>query len=504
METAVRRPSVLVVDDRRENLLAVRGALADLPAEVETVESGQEALTRLQAREFSAAVIDVQMPGMDGFELAGLMRASSRTRHVPIVLVTAGELASESVSRGCAMGAIDYVLEPLDGAVLRSKVRVLVELAEQRLRLEAALRERDLATAELRRALQEKSDAEAQLARIVDAAPVGIALLDPQLRYVRVNAALAAMNGLHPEVHPGRRVDELLPGLPTEQILRLWRGVLESGEPYVLHPVTGTTPAAPDRISHWRESAYRVRDGDRTLGLAVLIEDVSEEKRAAELQDLLLGIVSHDLRTPLSTLVNTLELLSRPELPPEKRAPAAARGRTAAHRMSRLIRDLLDYTRVRGGAGLQLQLLPVSIAEVVRASVEEQRNAHPAAELQVRPGAECSGQWDRERLRQVLENLLSNAVKHGAPGRPVQIGWEVAAGTVRVFVTNEGPEIPAAAVPTLFEPLTCARDGGGGIGLGLFIARAIVQAHGGRIGVSSGGATTTFSVELPLEEPRAC
>jgi two-component system, sensor histidine kinase and response regulator len=135
----VSQASVLLVDDLPDNLEVMQVLLARPGLELVTARSAADALEVLLSREFAAAVLDVQMPGMDGFELAELMRGSQRTRHVPIIFVTAGSRDSRRVFRGYEAGAVDFLYKPLDPPVLRGKVEVFVEMYLQRRQLASQL-----------------------------------------------------------------------------------------------------------------------------------------------------------------------------------------------------------------------------------------------------------------------------------------------------------------------------------------------------------------------------
>jgi signal transduction histidine kinase len=146
------RPRVLLVDDREENLLALEGLLRGQGAELLKARSGREALELLLLHEVALAIIDVQMPEMDGFELAELMRGSERTREVPIVFVTAGLHDQARVFKGYESGAVDFLAKPLDAHILRSKVAVFLQLHRQKQLLAERVRELEAALVERRRA----------------------------------------------------------------------------------------------------------------------------------------------------------------------------------------------------------------------------------------------------------------------------------------------------------------------------------------------------------------
>jgi diguanylate cyclase (GGDEF)-like protein len=152
---------ILIVDDNPNNLFALENLLAAPGLNIIKAQSGNEALAKTLSHEFAIALLDVQMPEMDGFETAALMRGNSRTRNIPIIFVTANRTEREHVFRGYDAGAVDYLSKPLDAGVLKSKVNVFLELHHQRLQLEEKTRELDAKIAEMERLqtlLQERNE----------------------------------------------------------------------------------------------------------------------------------------------------------------------------------------------------------------------------------------------------------------------------------------------------------------------------------------------------------
>ena len=344
----------------------------------------------------------------------------------------------------------------------------------------------------------------ALLDAVVDNAPVGVAFLDRDLRFRRLNQLLADLNGLPVEEHLGKTHREILPGLPLDELERAWREILRTGMPLLDMEVVGETPAAPGKRRSWLESWYPVRSGDETLGIGALVREVTAEREAEEFQRNVLGIVGHDLRTPLSALSNAAHLLVRAEDLPPERLRLAARIVANAARMDRIISVLLDYARVRGGQGLPLHCRPCDLSSLVEIVADECEAAHPGREIRRSGTGDPTGSWDPDRIAQVLANLVSNAVDYSPPGTLVDASWRDEGEAVVVAISNDGPPIPPEVVPRLFEPFRRAarqRAGGkDGLGLGLFIASAIVAAHGGTIETRSApGERTTFTVRLPRQ-----
>jgi len=162
--TGPDRPAkVLLVDDRRDNLLALEAILQGLPVQTVGADSGEEALKHLLVEDFALILLDAQMPSMDGFETAGHIKRRERTRHVPIIFLTAADRDSHLALRGYAAGAVDYLTKPFDPWVLRAKVSVFVDLWTKTQQLNAQTEASRHREAELRLAAVAVDEATAQL-----------------------------------------------------------------------------------------------------------------------------------------------------------------------------------------------------------------------------------------------------------------------------------------------------------------------------------------------------
>lgn len=378
-------------------------------------------------------------------------------------------------------------------------------LGEERRRLraaaEVAAHERERLVADLRRTLRERDESAAVLDAFFDNAPVGLALVDPQLRIVRVNPALAAMNGLTVAQHLGRTVPEVLPGLPVEELARGVAHILATRQPLTDVEVEGQTPPVPGERQRFVESWYPVAVGERVIGVGALVRDVTAERRAAEFQRQVLAVVGHDLRSPLLAITASVAMLLHGEPLPDRSARAVRRILSAATRIDGIARALADYARVQVGRGIPLERRPVDFREVAREVAAEVEAAHPGRTVRCRVPEPEPGEWDPDRLGQVVANLLGNALEHGTPDGPVALACGGDRGTLVFEVSNRGPPIPSEFRPLLFEPFRRgpgAERNGRGLGLGLFIARQIVLAHGGALEVRSDEAQgTAFTVRLP-------
>ncbi|HEX8825519.1 MAG TPA: PAS domain-containing sensor histidine kinase [Archangium sp.] len=250
-------------------------------------------------------------------------------------------------------------------------------------------------------------------------------------------------------------------------------------------------------------------------GFIKVTRDITERKRVeaelrdrAEFEQQLIGIVSHDLRTPLSAITLGAVLLLRSKDLSLRHVSSVSRILSSAERAQRLIASLLDFTQARMGGGFALQHAPLDLHELVDLVMEEVRLSHPERELQVEHVGDGQGEWDADRIAQLLTNLVNNALYHGLEDAPVRVRVQGEPESVALSVHNQGKPIPAAVMPQLFAPMKrgegARRTGqAGSIGLGLYIVQQIARAHGGTVSVdSSQERGTTFTAHLPRHPPR--
>lgn len=216
-----------------------------------------------------------------------------------------------------------------------------------------------------------------------------------------------------------------------------------------------------------------------------------------------LGILGHDLRNPISAIIMGATLLTDSA---DSETSAIARSiLNTGNRMNRMVNDLLDLTRTRLGAGIPVQLETIDFNAMCHNVISELQLAHPNHELEFEPVGHLIGEWDRDRLAQVVSNLVGNAIQYGAQGKVVKISVRANEKDVILEVHNEGLAIPEKVMKTIFSPMARYHIGNQnvtGLGLGLFIASEIVTAHGGKISVGSDETNgTTFTVTLPRHAP---
>ncbi len=261
-----------------------------------------------------------------------------------------------------------------------------------------------------------------------------------------------------------------------------------------------------DREERWVSvrGAVLFDDAGRAVRFIGTTQDITDQRRADETRERLLGIVSHDLRGPLSAIKTAASILQRKtSAAPQETVAVIAR---SVDRMAAMISQLLDFTRVRLGGGVALDAEVVDAGVLARQIVDEVTLAHGGRGPILDVRGDCVGAWDRSRLGQVIANLLHNAMLHGAPERPVTVTLRGEPNEVTFEVHNEGPPIAPEILPVIFDPFRRGAPSRHrqGLGLGLYITHQIVLAFGGRIEVlSTAEAGTTFRIHMPRAAPAA-
>jgi PAS domain S-box-containing protein len=541
-ESSTSRPvEILLVDDRSENLLALEAILEPLGHRLIRAQSGEEALRALLEHDVAVILLDVQMPGMNGFEVARIVKSRERTKHIPIIFLTAISKEEEYVFTGYSVGAVDYLFKPFQPEILRSKVAALVDLHLKQQRI--AEQEQQLHVAEKRdmeiRHMRELLQSEARFRDIVATAMDAIVAVDAQGRITLFNGAAERVFGSRAADQIGGSVGKLFPpqergdimkriiasaggnsGKPARTTAVGLEALRAGGETFPIEASVSMmeTPKGPVYTIILRDVSERAAHEERLRKQAESLAMTSAELQAAneELNTRQLELeramtarsrfyasMSHELRTPINAVLGYSTLLLEQIYGPlnEKQTEGIERTQRAARHLLELVNDVLDLSKIEAGK-IDLRLQPVafpSLIEDLFVTVRPLADEHGCT-LDLSIDRDARVTTDPRRVRQILLNLLSNAIKFGQ-GKPIEVACRSREdGGITIDVTDHGAGIPAQDQERIFHEFvqlgkTQLQDG---TGLGLPISRRLAEILHGSLTVRSAvGEGSTFTLSLP-------
>ncbi|MGI8497385.1 MAG: hybrid sensor histidine kinase/response regulator [Gemmatimonadaceae bacterium] len=534
---------ILLVDDRPENILALEAILEPLGQNLVRAYSGDEALKEVLRHDFTVILLDVQMPGINGFDTARLIKSRERSRHIPIIFLTAISKEEDYVFEGYSVGAVDYMLKPLQPDVLRSKVVVFIDLERKRREIkqqEELLREGERREIALRHDAQ-LLESRARLAEVIDTAMDAIIILDAQHRVEVFNLAAERMFGVRAVQVVAKSVEQLL--VPADGAGANGDGGVQAANAGGLFGRTGDCRARACSLIGLRgngerfpvEATLSELEVDGRVSYTLIGRDVTERRQAEEalrrqaeslahateelraanegLEEAIrarsrfYASMSHELRTPINAILGYNSLLLENIYGPlnEKQTHGLERTKRAATHLMELVNDILDLSKIEAGK-VELNPQPVAFPALVddlfvtvRPLADERGSELSLEHLGESPHSIVT---DPRRTRQILLNLLSNAVKFGE-GKPIRVISRVLAdGGVEVDVIDRGIGIAADDAHRIFDEFVQVNQvqEQQGTGLGLAISQRLATLLEGSLTVSSiAGEGSTFRLSLPAK-----
>ena len=553
--------NILLVDDKLENLLALEAILEKLGENLVRATSGEEALRCLLNQDYAVILLDVQMPGMDGFETATLIRNRGRSRHTPIIFLTAFSSSDQMLFKGYALGAVDYLLKPLDPNILTSKVTVFVELFKKTEAVKQQAAQLVAVNAELRQS-------EERLRSLSTCSPVGIFEIDTEGGCRYTNPRYQTICGLKAAESLEKRWLESVHPEDRERAVTSWSDYIREGRNYS-EEFRFQTAQGIVRWVQVRSSPMLSGQGE-LLGYVGTLEDITEGKQAEEvraqvireqtarqeaeaanrMKDEFLAVLSHELRTPLTSMLGWSKILRSKKLDEKATSRALEAIERNAMSQMQLIEDILDVSRIIRGQ-LRLNVSAVNLISVMEAALEAVRPLAEAKDIKLNTVLNTSVgsvYGDPARLQQVVWNLLTNAIKFTPKGGRVEVRLSAYFGSsisdfgfaqsndfglgsdgenldssntdegsnpkfkiqnsksqyAQIQVIDTGIGISSEFLPKVFDRFRQADStttrSHNGLGLGLAIVRHLVELHKGTIFAQSPGAGegATFTVRLPL------
>jgi PAS domain S-box-containing protein len=339
-------------------------------------------------------------------------------------------------------------------------------------------------------------ESEERFRAVWEATSEAMALSDPDGIVIAVNPSYCVLYGLTPEQVVGQSFAIIFPEATRAEAVEQYRAVFNDPSPAPSYEARVQHADGSERFVESRAD-FLTRDGERVAMVSV-IRDITERKRTERLQQDFIAMASHDLLTPVTVLRARAQLLQRRQQYDETSVVSILE---QASRMERLITDLRELVMAEG-RGLALRREPVDLVAIAREALVRAQTHGTRHPMHVEaPQSPIVGSWDRDRLGQVLDNMIGNAIKYSPQGGAISVQVEATAREGRVRIVDHGVGIAADVLPRLFERFYQGQEPGvsSGLGLGLYIARMLVEAHGGRIWAESEpGQGSTFTITLPL------
>ncbi len=488
------RYNILLVDDNPDMRAYIK-ILLDPFWNVTTASDGEEAYEKILDENFDLVLSDVMMPKLDGFGLIKKLRNNPMTKTMSIILISA-RAGEEATVVGMESGADDYLVKPFSGNELIARVKTILELKhlrEERLKL-----------------------SERQLNMALSSAQMGAWSWDLKKNIVTRDDLAQKLFGYAPGTCPNTPTvlqDRLHPE-DRERTLKAMQEAINKHSSFNVE----FRVVWPDKTIHWVQGIGQVfyDDGnnpDQLLGIILEItkrkDDEELLKQAIHARDEFIVIASHELKTPITSLKLQLQMTRRQirletgAVPPiDQLARAIDVSTTQVNRLNQLIEDMLDVSRMQSGK-LMFELERVNLLEIVLEVAERfaVELSNVRCDLKIDVPENIITRWDKGRIEQVLVNLIANAVKY-APGTELKISATKHDESVTIIVRDEGPGIPEEKQHLLFQRFGRAAPylKITGLGLGLYISKQIIEAHGGTISMDSAeGKGTSFIIKLPLD-----
>ncbi len=478
--------NILLVDDRRENLIALEAILQTLDQNLVQVSSGAEALKYLLKHDAAVILLDVEMPDMDGFQTATLIREREKSRHTPIIFLTAISKTDVHVSQGYSIGGVDYIFKPFDAEVLKSKVSAFVDMFKQRheVQLQSALlkTERDFVSA------------------VLDTVNSLVLVLDSEARILRVNRAWELTTGYTlNEVHKHYLWEYVDDRQATEAFLRSGKSNSDC-EGFWL------TKGTSRRLVSW---CFQLLDSDvgTDRHLVITGQDITELRQHTEELENFTYSVSHDMRAPIRAIDGFTRILIEEyasKLDDEgRRLLEIVRSNT--EKMGELIDGLLALSRL---GREKIIFSVIDMADLAKNSFQEQQAVDsPNRKISFNVDALPRAYGDKRLITQVFQNLLANAIKftRNEASASIEVGHLSGAGEDIYFVRDNGVGFDMEHAQKLFgtfQRLHAANEFEG-TGIGLATVQRIINRHEGRVWAEAKpNEGATFYFALPSREQK--
>ncbi|WP_153798627.1 ATP-binding response regulator [Foetidibacter luteolus] len=482
---------ILIVDDKPENIFAIRSILSQHNFPSDTALSGEEALKKVLKNSYALIILDVQMPGMDGFEVAETISGYSKSKDIPIIFLSAVNTDKKYIAKGYSSGGIDYISKPIDPDIFLLKVKTFYTLYEQKRQLnemQASL----LAEIEFRKKAQDEvNDLALEFKSILESIPQ-IAFTTKADGHIEYNNSrwfeYSTSEIEFPVAHPD-----------DADIKNALQQTIKRGQPLEMEV----------RIKKLADEDYRyhllkvlpVKENGEIVKWVGTFTDIEDQKQAIKKKDEFISIASHELKTPLTSIKGYIQLLQH-LLDGNENAARQYIDRTLiqVEKLNILIADLLDISKIESGK-LKYNMKNFDLEGMLGNAVEIIQQTYPDYTIEREGGAARQVYGDEIRLEQVIINFLSNAVKYSPDARKVTVLVTEQGGETKVSVKDSGIGISKKDQQHIFNKFYRAEKSEHhiqGLGIGLYICAEILRRHNFGFGVESEpGKGSEFYFTMP-------
>jgi signal transduction histidine kinase/CheY-like chemotaxis protein len=487
---------ILIVDDHAENIFSLKKLLEINNFSVDTASSGEEALKKILKNSFSLIILDVQMPVMDGFEVAEAISGYSKSKDIPIIFLSAVNTDKRFITKGYAKGGIDYITKPFDPDILLLKVKTFYTLSEQRRELEAmqqTLRnEIDYRT----RAQSELKEKVKELRSILESIPqiAFTAKNDGTIEFVNDKwFKYSSLQNSFPETHP-----------KDKDLLKSWQEAIKTGK--ILDAEVRLKEPQKSSYRHHLLRAIPVKENDIIVKWVGTFTDIEEQKRIELKKDEFMSIASHELKTPLTSIKGYVQILAKSLAKSNNILAINYLNRTKiqVEKLNLLIADLLDISKIENGK-LEFNKKAFDLDPMLTSAIDIIQQTHECTIIK-KNTLDIIVFGDEIRIEQVIINYLTNAIKYSPDCKEVHVETSYSDDKkfIVIRVKDFGIGIPEKMHVHIFKKFYRVEESSNhfqGLGIGLFICSEIIKRHGGQYGVNSEpGKGAEFYFTIPINE----
>ena len=490
-----KQPLLLVVDDIVKNIQLIGNVLKKENYRVSLANNGRQAIAIATEIRPDLILLDVMMPELDGFETCRILKSQPETENIPIIFLTA-KVDPEDIIKGFELGAVDYITKPFNTHELKARVKTHTELKINKDLLEE-------------NALQLSKERN-KLETIVQSIGDGVFVVDRDLNIILFNPKACQISGFSEKEVLGKKYDEVLKFIfesdPKKIDDRFIKDAIKTKKIQEMNNHSLLVTKKNVKIPFAASAAPLINEEGQVTGCVVVFRDITKDREIDIMKTEFVSIASHQLKTPLTGIKWMTELLLRCGLN-EEQVEFAQSAHDSTNRMIKLINELLDVSHIETGRKFDIRKEKTDIIALLNAILEEINENARKKDILIEKSkgtpAELMVDIDISKVRQVFTNLIDNAIKYSKQGDRIEVSCVKDEAEVIFFVRDTGIGIPQKQQKRLFEKFFRADNAvlseTDGTGLGLYIAKAIVEAHNGKVWFDSAeNKGTTFYIKLPL------